>query len=128
MEKAASIIEDIDPAEAADLYMKAVHILKDENRGRLALDTYYKVFVFLTKHSRHREAAEVREIILETSKQINKEHRSDSFIINKCYLSLVIVALYNRDYVDAKKLLQEFEMYEASAWFLLMPRCVVTLG
>ncbi|KAJ1674740.1 hypothetical protein EV182_002661, partial [Spiromyces aspiralis] len=85
MEKAADMIDQLDPVEASELYMKAVHILRDESRGRIALETYYKVLAYLVTHSRYREASELREILLDTCRQISKEGRSSQFVLNKCY-------------------------------------------
>ncbi|KAJ1912732.1 hypothetical protein H4219_005491 [Mycoemilia scoparia] len=110
LEMAGDMVSEIDPNEAAKLFIRSAHILKDENRGRLALETYYKVLSFLVLHSKKRDASELRDIIIDTCKQLGRENRNDTFIINKCYLSLIILALYSKDLKDAEQKLQEFEV------------------
>ncbi|KAJ1825655.1 hypothetical protein LPJ70_007953, partial [Coemansia sp. RSA 2708] len=103
MVKAAGSCEDIDTAQAIQLYEQALAIYETEDRSRFSIPTFKRLTAFLIEKNRLSEAAGVQVRLGNVCQQINSRPE-----LSKSYLGAIILILAFGDSVEAGKKLDEF--------------------
>ncbi|KAI8324742.1 TPR-like protein [Martensiomyces pterosporus] len=103
MEKAAKSCENIDVNRAIQLHNSALSIYENEDRGRFGIESFKRATRYMIEKSLFTQAIETQHRLAAICEQIGNQSER-----NKCYLSIIVIALAFGDEVEAGKRMNAF--------------------
>ncbi|MCP9264867.1 hypothetical protein DINM_023040 [Dirofilaria immitis] len=107
LDKAAKCLEDVDPEKAIKVYHKALTVVQDSDRSRMASEFMTRLTKLYLKLKKYKEAADMIGEEIEKYMKVKEVGR-----VGQLTTALVLVQLVRNDSASATKNLQKFLKYE----------------